>query len=509
MIARPSRPGVPGPLPTNPRTAWPGLLCTKMLAARRRLFPATYKVHNVSHDTPSVQLIRSKIKPMKNIKIALWSIPTALTVLWFAASLPFPEITGFITVRNLLVQYLGIIAIGVMSVAMILATRAKWLEPWLNGLDKSYRLHKWMGITALVAAPLHWIAAMGPKWMVQWGLITPPERGGPPADMPELSAIQTFFNSQRGTAEAVGEWAFYAAIVLILLALIKRFPYKYFVSTHTLIAIAYLALVGHSVVLLNFDNWTQPIGIVTGVLILGGVVSAVLALTRKIGRANRVDGKIDRMHSFPEMRITEIDISLEEGWKGHEAGQFAFVTFDPSKEKHPFTIASAWEPETPRITFITKALGDYTNLIPDSLSTGGVATVEGPYGRFTFKDKENRQIWIGAGIGITPFIARMKQLALTGTTGTIDLIHSTTQISAEASTLLTADAKAAGVCLHLMVDESDGFLTGERLREMIPDLREASVWFCGPAAFGATLRNDLAANGFPSDCFHQELFNMR
>jgi predicted ferric reductase len=38
-------------------------------------------------------------------------------------------------------------------------------------------------------------------------------------------------------------------------------------------------------------------------------------------------------------------------------------------------------------------------------------TVEGPYDRFDFEDGKRRQIWVGAGIGITPFIVRMKQLA--------------------------------------------------------------------------------------------------
>jgi predicted ferric reductase len=37
--------------------------------------------------------------------------------------------------------------------------------------------------------------------------------------------------------------------------------------------------------------------------------------------------------------------------------------------------------------------------------------VEGPYGCFDFEDGQPHQIWIGAGIGITPFVARMKQRA--------------------------------------------------------------------------------------------------
>ena len=37
----------------------------------------------------------------------------------------------------------------------------------------------------------------------------------------------------------------------------------------------------------------------------------------------------------------------------------------------------------------------------------------------------------------------------------------------------------------------------------------ASVWFCGPAAFGRALHTDLHAHGLAQDRFHQELFEMR
>jgi predicted ferric reductase len=74
---------------------------------------------------------------------------------------------------------------------------------------------------------------------------------------------------------------------------------------------------------------------------------------------------------------------------------------------------------------------------------------------------------------------------------------------------LRADAQAAGVRLHLVVSQRDGRLSGERLRELVPEWKQASVWFCGPAAFGQALRADLMANGLPAEAFHQELFQMR
>ncbi len=344
--------------------------------------------------------------------------------------------------------------------------------------------------------------------MTDLGLI---ERGArPPRPDPDtLSAVQQLLGGLRNPAEFIGEWAFYAVVLLIALALIKRFPYRLFVKTHTLIALVYLALTFHAVVLMKFATWTQPLGIVMGLLLVAGVASAVLVLTRQIGKRRQVEGTIEAQHYFPEMNVLETSILLEDGWKGHKSGQFAFVTFDPKEGQHPFTIASAWDASDPRIMFITKGLGDYTDFLPERLKVGSKAIVEGPYGGFTFDDTAKRQIWIGGGIGITPFIARMKHLARNPGAQVIDLFHSTTELAPDALKKLTADAAAADVTLHVMIDSRDGFLTGAKLRESVSDWQSASVWFCGPAGFGTALRNDMSGNGLPRGAFHQELFNMR
>ena len=43
----------------------------------------------------------------------------------------------------------------------------------------------------------------------------------------------------------------------------------------------------------------------------------------------------------------------------------------------------------------------------------------------------------------------------------------------------------------------------------VPEWRQAGVWFCGPAGFGARLREGLLANGMIAGRWHQELFEMR
>ncbi|MDY0108267.1 MAG: ferric reductase-like transmembrane domain-containing protein, partial [Giesbergeria sp.] len=178
-----------------------------------------------------------------------------LTGLWlFAEWMTWSAPVNFFAWRTVGMQYSGVLGIGVMSAAMLLAVRPVVFEPYLGGLDKMYRLHKWLGITGLVVSVSHWLLAQGPKWMVGWGWLQRPARG----PRPELldAPVQQFFLGQRGLAEGIGEWAFYAAVLLMVLALVKRFPYRHFFKTHHLLAVAYLALVWHSVVLLKFDYWS-------------------------------------------------------------------------------------------------------------------------------------------------------------------------------------------------------------------------------------------------------------
>ena len=70
-------------------------------------------------------------------------------------------------------------------------------------------------------------------------------------------------------------------------------------------------------------------------------------------------------------------------------------------------------------------------------------------------------------------------------------------------------ARAAHVTLHVWRSEEQGKLSGEQLRQHVPEWQQASVWFCGPAAFGQSLARDLRAHGLEAQHFHQELFNMR
>jgi predicted ferric reductase len=440
---------------------------------------------------------------MNHIRIALGCAVAALVALWLAADPPGAP--GFLAWRAWIINGSGVVAIGTMSLALLLALRPVRFEPWFGGLDKMYRLHKWLGVTALVASSLHWLATQAPKWAVAAGWMQGTGRlqhAQPEAGVAQLMA------DQRGLAEGLGEWAFYGAVLLIVLALLQRFPYRWFFKTHRMLTLAFGVLVFHVLVLMPLSWWGGFTAPLIAVLMMAGVLASLRVLLGRVGRGRRAVGVVESVNPHAGLDVLEVQVQFRDGWHGHHAGQFAFVSFDRSEGPHPFTIASAWVGDG-RLLFVIKALGDHTRALLEGLQPGGLVTVEGPYGQFNFNGSRSRQVWVGAGVGITPFIARMQQLAQTPDGRIVDLFHTTAVFEAAAISQLRRDAAAAQVRLHVLVDAQDGLLDAERICREVPDWRDGDVWFCGPAAFGRAMRRDFAALGLVPAEFHQELFSLR
>jgi predicted ferric reductase len=441
---------------------------------------------------------------MKRIKLSFWVLWLALTVLWVAAD---PVVLGrhpFSQLQFPLINYTGIVAMGMLSVSLLLALRSVALEPYVGGLDKSYRLHKWLGIVGVLMAIFHWILISAPGLFAA-GAAASQARGG----ASRLAATGSgLMHNLQGPARSVGQICFYAAVILVVLALIKWFPYRYFLKTHRLLAIVFLLLVFHSVVLLKPAYWTHAISYVIAALMAAGSVAAIYMLFRRVGRTRQAVGEIEAVTSHQDGRILGVSVCLKDRWAPHEAGQFAFVSFDDAEGPHPFTISSTWKGDG-RLVFLIKGLGDYTRGLPATLKPGALVTVEGPYGRFTFGGSHQHQIWISAGIGITPFISRMQQLAVWPDGKSIDLFHSTAVRDDQGFAQLALLTASAKVRLHLWIAAESGRLTAGQIQSEFRDWKAADIWFCGPVNFGKDLKNDFLAAGLPASAFHQELFHLR
>jgi predicted ferric reductase len=435
----------------------------------------------------------------------LTAVIALVTVAWgwdvvFAGGAP-ASITAW-SVRQETLHLTGLWSFSLMSLAMLLATRPAWLERPLGGMDRIYRTHKWAGILAIGLAALHWLVEMSDDVIKalfgRTGRLPKEHAGG-------------LIEALRDLAEEFGEWAIYALLVMLALTLWKRFPFNIWRHLHRVMPLLYLMLALHAAFLVPLAYWGHPVGALLALFIAAGSAASGLALAGRIGRRRQTGGTVEAVHEAAA-GITEVNCRLDAAWRGHRAGQFAFVTFDRAEGAHPFTIASADRGDG-RVTFQIKALGDYTRSLAARLRAGQPLRIEGPYGRFQLPTASARkeQIWIAGGIGVTPFLAWLESLqARPEEAPAADLHYCTRQRDDDpfVARLETLCASLPTIRLRVYSSDRKERLTADELRRHGGSKRP-EIWFCGPRALGDALRAGLRQGGMRVASFHQEAFEMR
>lgn len=415
----------------------------------------------------------------------------ATTLLYAACTVPlagWPE--NFWGWRHELMLLSGVQLMAVMSAAMLLAMRLVPVEQALGGLDKLYALHKRLGIAAGVLLSAHWLIKLSPKLLLALQWVEPRvKRGG--AKDPLVSL-----------AKDMGEWAAWAVLALVVLALLRAVPYGFWRKLHKLFAPLYLVGAFHGVVLMPAEQWATPLGWLMGALMAAGAGCALWSLGGRIGKARRFAGTVSRVTPLAGGQF-EVVCRLGDAWPGHVAGQFALVSFDAGEGAHPFTIASASRADG-ELRFIIKALGDYTQSLAARLRAGAPVAVEGPYGCFDARRGGRRQAWVAGGIGVTPFLAWLDAGRPLAPGQEVDFYYCVRK-AADAARLdeLTAACARSGVRLHVIESDAGALLDATQ----IPDVDD--LWFCGPRGLGEALRTQLGERGAQAPAFHHEAFSMR
>lgn len=371
----------------------------------------------------------------------------------------------------------GAAAFVAMSETLILAARPRLLEPLFGGLDRMYRAHKWLGIFALVLMILH--NTVEPDF----------ERTVRETDMGEL-------------ASEAGELAFNALLVLIGVSWFRRLPftrleipYPLWRFSHRFMGVLFATIAFHQFFV------DMPAGVDRSLFVLlnGFGVAGVAAwvVTELVApRLRRREFTISRMARHGDTAtVTLTPKGRPMRW---QPGQFAFVSVPEAglSEPHPFTIASAPEGDGHMI-FAIRALGGWTRRLPLSLRKGMTVRVEGPYGRFDFRKGGGRQVWLAGGIGITPFLAWAESLSATEGRH-IHLVHCvrTPDEAIGRETLQAAAARNPRFSFEVVVTSREGRLTAERLIRSAPfPVREADLWFCGPASLKQAVLRGLERLG--------------
>lgn len=399
--------------------------------------------------------------------------------------------------RKQLIYVTGLGSFVLMSLIMLLAVRPLWLEKRLQGLDKMYRLHKWAGIWAIGLAVAHYLLDLSKDLLKVFF-----ERG---VKEPRIETILEVF---RDAAKDVGEWSVWILGIMLVITLWQRFPYHIWRYTHKALAVIYLVIAFHGVVLAPAGWWLEPAGALLAVTAVVGVYCAFIALSGGIGRTRRYQGTVLNVNQH-HGDVLEVTCQLPKQWS-HRPGQFAFITFDRFEGAHPFTINSA-DHASGQVSFAIKALGDYTTRLQTELDVGRAVTVEGPYGYFDMQlGGSNEQVWVGAGIGVTPFIAWLEALQVEperAPKATLYYCVNNTEEAVFAERLQRLTDAVPNITLHVHCSDEQGFLCAEQALQ--GQSADTQVWFCGPQGFADALQSGMRTMGCPARNFHKEYFQMR
>jgi ferredoxin-NADP reductase len=195
---------------------------------------------------------------------------------------------------------------------------------------------------------------------------------------------------------------------------------------------------------------------------------------------------------------------------GTEPGQFfrwRFLTRELWWAANPYSLSAPPRHDLLRVT--VKVAGAHSAALR-ALTPGTAVLAEGPYGSFTASRRRRRKVLLLAGgVGITPLRTLFETLP--GVPGEISMIYRAN--AADDLVLrreLDAIAHARGATVHYLLGApkhgSRDHLSGERLRKLIPDLRERDVFLCGPEAMMTAARAGLRAAGVPRRHIHHESF---
>ena len=380
----------------------------------------------------------------------------------------------------------GFAAAGLFAVSMLLMLRLPWLDRVFSGLGHVYQAHHALGLTAFLLLLVHPLAfALG-------ALLVRPA-GALPLLLPHPSSGVVFS----------GWVALLLFMTFFVVTVTPEMPFDLWRRLHRASGLAYVAMAVHLVA-----AWS---GSLAAGLALGLVVAGVLGYAHRLlaedppsrGLRHRIADVHHRGANVVDLVLDPMGDPLR-----FEAGQFVYLAMQSSPtyracgELHPYTLTG--RPGDPRLHLSIKALGDCTGHILD-VTVGTEALVRGPFGgMFPARAQRHPQVWIGGGIGVTPFLGRASTVAAAGPP--IDIVYAAANERAALylEELRTLARERSNLHVHTIFEDSDGLPTVEGIESRAGSLHGKEVMLAGPPAMVRALRRELRAHGVPASHIHSE-----
>ena len=193
------------------------------------------------------------------------------------------------------------------------------------------------------------------------------------------------------------------------------------------------------------------------------------------------------------------------------AGQYLTLRVTGAGQPAPvrsYSLSSAPGTGAYRISVKREPHGAASRYLNGTLKPGATLDVAAPRGDFVLDAGTGSVLLISAGIGLTPVLAMLHELAAARSDREVWWIHGARgpreqPLAAEAHALLASLPHARE---HVFYSATAGRLSKDRLLALdVP--ADASAYVCGPASFMTHMQDALAAAGLDQARIHTELFS--
>lgn len=391
-------------------------------------------------------------------------------------------------------EFYGTLMMRLISFNISLACRFKFAEKIFSGLDKVYLIHKYTGYLVIFLVLMH------SSFIKEGG-----------------SYHLGFFSLAKEVANPL-MWALIGSIIISALPHIPfiknilNIPYHIWKYTHYLMWIIFFIGVYHSIGVSSF-TFSNPILSVYmyAIYTIGTYCLIYKVFLYKLFKINH-EYKIDNIKKYQEINTLEIELSPvnENDFLTWKAGQFAFFKFYQKdlEETHPFTISNSVNQDK-KLRISIKTLGDWTTDLFNKLGQNTKVNVEGPYGGFTSKkNKENMEVWIAGGIGITPFLSILEDYKKENNLKKKIVFIWSVKDEKEAIYKNEIEKDLPNNIEFILHDTSNmGYFKFENILNKIENKKNTSIYICGPAPMREAIISDARKEGLND--FNFEEFNFR
>ncbi len=391
---------------------------------------------------------------------------------------------------NTLGRLTGIWGLSFMLLAAALCCRVPGFDRPFGGLTKLWQLH-------------HRLAGVAFLFLLAHPLLLAFASTGISLE----AAVSTLFSSR---APVLWGWVALLSLMLFMAPSFGFFgdpEYQRWKFLHRLSGVAVVFALVHTLMLAR--TWPDWLNITVWSVL---AMLALTALAYRWGYA-RWQGRqpyrvVEAVH--PARDVVELTLRPEGKPLHYQAGQFVYLTpwmpgVPGHREEHPYTLSSA--PTETDLRLAIKDLGDASRAL-QTVALDTAVWVEGPYGSF-FPDKPSGpELWIAGGIGVTPFLGRIREAISRGQALPVHLIDC---VQDETRFLFGEELEAAfaqwpdsGLSVHYFYRE--GPLDADYIEKVCPDFRTREIYLCGPLPLLEKAQEILTDCGVPSHRIVSEEF---